>query len=203
MHKKPQKKKQSKKSKVANTAGTKNERIKKRAQFAVSKGAEILIPQDDDVNIQRGLYSDELLPRVEELAQQGLNNQQIADALCIGNKTFYEWRHRYPQFAHSLKKYRGVADIMVENALYKNAVGYEYDEVEQERRRVGKDEKGNWLYELVPTKITHRTQGGNATAQIFYLKNRMPTRYRDKVETVLSMAQDISQMAFVIKRREE
>jgi hypothetical protein len=190
MHKKqPKKKKQSKKSKAANTSGTKNERIKQRAQFAVSKGAEILILKDDDATIQRGLYSDEILPKLEQLAAQGLNNQDIATALCIGNRTFYEWKERYPQFAHSLAKYRGVADIMVENSLYKSAVGYDF--IEEQVTPKGR----------VVALTKHAMP--NASSIKLYLINRMSHRYKNKVETQLTMAQDISQMAFVIKRREE
>lgn len=194
-----------------------NDKTKKRAEhkanesseatksdFKVEPGTEIIIPKDDDPKIQRGLYNDEILPIVEKLASQGLNNNQIAEGLGIGNRTFYDWMKMYPQFSQSIKKYRGVCDIMVENALYKNAIGFEYLEIQHERKRVGKDpDTGEWLYELVPTLTTNKIVPGNSTAQIFYLKNRMPHRYKDKVHTELSLAADISQMAFVIKRREE
>lgn len=189
-------KKQKPKSKGKSTKGipgNKNERIKKRAElrakaFTVPPGMEILIPKDDDIKIQRGLYSDEILPKLEELAAKGLNNAQIAQCLCIGNKTFYEWRARYPQFAHALSKYRGVADIMVENALFNTAIGFTYEE--ESMAPSGK------------VKTLKKYQPGSANAQKFYLVNRMQKRYKNKVETEISVSQDISVMAFAIKRRE-
>lgn len=183
---------------------SRNETLKERANVAKEKFADAKIeqPETDMTGMElewepfdykgvgaHSLYTDELLPKVEKLASEGLNNAEIARALSIGNRTFYEWRDKYPQFWHSILKYRGLADIMVENALYKGAVGYNY--VEQAVTMRGK----------VVDVVKH--QRGNTAAQIFYLKNRMPERYKDKVETQISIAQDISALAFAIKRREE
>lgn len=180
--------------------GTKNQRIKARAEEAAKKsepykgvtpGMELEVPFDYDTKGRvgaKGLYNDEILPKLEELASKGLNNNQIARALCIGNKTFYEWLNKYPQFAHSLKKYRGVANIMVENALYNSAVGYHFNE------------------EVVTPKGQIKTvmkfQPGAPSSQIFFLKNMMPHRYRDKIEAVHSLGEGMGQMIFALKRRE-
>lgn len=185
---------------------TKNAKIKERAKVAAAQTSTdtpvITFPMNDNTH---GLYSDEILPKLEKLAAQGLNNKEIAESLAIGERTFYEWRDKYPQFAHSLKKYRGVANILVENALFKTAVGFDFQETTIERRRIGKDPKNpkEWLYEMIPVAITNKHIPGNPISQIFYLKNRMPERYKDKVETVINLPQDISQIAFAIKRREE
>ena len=138
--------------------------------------------------ISRGLYSDELLPKIEKLAAKGLNNAQMAKALCIGNRTFYDWRDKYPQFMHALNKYRGVADIFVENALYNTATGYAYQEQQVSNR-------GDVV-------TVNKWQPGNASAQIFYLKNRMPDRYKDKVETVHSAGAGMEAITFTLKKRE-
>jgi hypothetical protein len=145
----------------------------------------------------KGLYTPEILPRLEQLCLQGLNNKEIAKAMGIGERTFYEWIDAHAQFSHSLKKYRGLADIEVENALYKSALGFKITETEREARKI------EGQYKLVTTKETDKYIPGNSIAQIFYLKNRMPDRYKDKIETQISLANDISQLAFAIKRREE
>ena len=65
-----------------------------------------------------------------------------------------------------------VVDFEVENMLYKRAMGYEYDEVKEE-------------YEMgVLTKrtITKKTVVPDTSAQIFWLKNRKPTEWRDRRE---------------------
>jgi hypothetical protein len=181
--------------------GNKNKGIAERAKNAAereekakqarsnTKGAELIIPKDDNYNIQRGLYTDEILPKLEALAAKGLNNADIAKSLGIGNKTFYEWRHRYPQFAHALAKYRGVADIFVENALYNTAIGYQYTE-----ESVTPTGKVVQVIKYMP---------GNAAAQKFYLTNRMAQRYKNKVETEITAGKDVTAMAIVIRRREE
>lgn len=145
----------------------------------------------------KGLYTDEILPHVEELCRAGLNNKQIAQSLGIGIRTFYEWIDRFPLFAHSIKKYRGLADIQVENALFKSAIGFNFEEVKRERRKV------DGQYQMVETEKVIKHVPGVSAAQIFYLKNRMPERYKDKIETVHSLDNSISAMAFCIKRRGE
>lgn len=151
--------------------------------------AALAIITDDNVEIQRGLYSDEILPKLEVLCAQGLNNNQLAKALNIGNRTFYEWLKRYPQFLFSIYKYRGVNDVFVENALYNTAVGYTY--VEQVVSPLG------------GVVSVNRYMPGSAAAQKFYLTNRMQERYKNKVETTLKVGDNVSAVAVVIRRREE
>jgi len=136
----------------------------------------------------KGLYNDEILPKLEMLAAKGLNNADIARSLCIGNRTFYEWLIRYPQFAQGLAKYRGVADIIVENALYLNAIGYKYKE-EIAVNGVGVVE-------------VERYRAGDTKAQMFFLNNRMPHRYKATVQPVIDVAEDVSAVAIIIRRRE-
>ena len=165
--------------------------LQKRVE-AINKGNALPNPDIEDNGNSVGpktIYNEFVVVRVEQLAEKGLNNKQICQSLGIGVRTFYEWLEKYPQLAHALKKYRGLADIEVENALYRNAVGYTYKEQAITNRGA--------------VVTVNKYHAGNATSQIFYLKNRMPLRYRDRIEHELSLSDDISQMAFAIKRREE
>ena len=65
-------------------------------------------------------------------------------------------------------------DIQVENALLKRALGYEFQEERVERS----DKDG---VKIVQT-IKHVPP--DTTAQIFWLKNRRPDKYRNKPEPV-------------------
>lgn len=147
----------------------------------------------------KSLYDEFAVVKVEELAANGFNNTQIAQSLGIGLKTLYDWIDKYPQISHAIKKYRGLADIEVENALYKSAIGFSVTEVEREGR---KDPNNPGQYKLVVTKEIDKTFAPNTAACIFYLKNRMPARYKDKIETEISLGQDIGSLAFAVKRRE-
>ena len=84
----------------------------------------------------------------------------------------YDWKNKHPEISKSLKKGKEVVDIQVENALLKRALGYDYQE-----QRIEKSEKDG-------TKIiqTIKHVPADTTAQIFWLKNRRPDKWRDKPE---------------------
>lgn len=137
----------------------------------------------------KGLYTDEICLTVEKLAEQGCTDEQIAKAIGIGKRTFYEWLNRHPHFSHAINKYRGLANMYVENALFRSALGYNYTE-----EQLSKD---GFAVECKK----HMT--GSVAAQKYYLNNRMPDRYKNKVETVMSLGENISSMGIAIKRRED
>lgn len=186
-----------------------NEKLRIRAEAAAS-GQKLIDPKDpanlksylptkdDDDKLYRGLYTHLILPRVEEMARLGYTMKEMCKVLGISPSTFWEWREKHPELSHSLKKYRGLADIQVENALFKSAVGFNFTEIKKERRKLP-----DGTYQLIETEHITKHIPGVPAAQIFYLKNRMPDRYKDKVDVVHGISDDISQMAFAIKRRGE
>lgn len=113
----------------------------------------------------------ESLLLVEAWARDGLTDEQISANMGIATSTFYEWKKTYPEFSESLKKGKEIVDIQVENALLKRALGYKYTETTSE---VG--ENG----EMRVTKQVTKEVVPDTTAQIFWLKNRKPTLWRDK-----------------------
>ena len=110
------------------------------------------------------------LKKLEGWARDGLTDEQIAHNIGIARKTLIEWKQRFGDIGDALKKGKEVVDIEVENALLKRALGYDYEEVKTET------ENG------VVTKVTTITKQvvPDVTAQIFWLKNRRPDRWRDK-----------------------
>lgn len=116
-------------------------------------------------------YESHVLPKlklVEAWARDGLTLDQIARNLNIAEKTLYDYKNRYSEFSQSLKRGKDDADVEVENALYKRALGYRYDEITYEN---GEEVKR-------VTKEVHP----DVTAQIFWLKNRRPEAWRDRRE---------------------
>lgn len=114
------------------------------------------------------LTSEGLL-KLEFWARSGLTDEQIAKNIGISRETLYQWKQKYTDFSDSLKKGKEVVDIEVENALLKRALGYSYEE-----KKVEVSEEGTKV-----TKITKEVIP-DTTAQIFWLKNRRPDRWRDK-----------------------
>lgn len=116
------------------------------------------------------------LLKLEAWARDGLTDEQIAKNMSITPSTLYEWKKRYSDISESLKKGKEVVDIQVENALLKRALGYEYEEVRVE------EEYGTITKRVTTKKVVLP----DTTAQIFWLKNRRPDRWRDKHDMDLS-----------------
>ena len=108
------------------------------------------------------------LTEIEGMARDGLTDKQMAHNIGIAESTLNEWKNRFPEFKESLKRGKEVVDREVENALLKTALGFYYTE-EQVTNSGG----------VVTTKKYAKP---NTTAQIFWLKNRKRTEWRDKQE---------------------
>lgn len=118
---------------------------------------------------QRWLEPDGLL-LLEGWARDGLTDEQLAEKMGINPATLYDWKNKHPEISEALKKGKEIVDIQVENALLKRALGYEYME-----ERVEISEKdGRKVIQ------TTKTVPPDTTAQIFWLKNRRPDKWRDK-----------------------
>lgn len=118
---------------------------------------------------QRWLEPDGLL-LLEGWARDGLTDEQIAHNMGIATGTLYAWKKAHHEISESLKRGKDVVDIEVENALLKRALGYEYTE---ERVEIS-DKDGRKVIQ------TTKHVAGDTTAQIFWLKNRRPDKWRDK-----------------------
>lgn len=119
-------------------------------------------------------------------ARDGLADKQIAANMGVSIASFYEYKNKYPEFSDTLKKGKEVVDFEVENALLKRALGYTITINEQ------KVDKEGCIHTL--KKDVHIPP--DTTAQIFWLKNRKPDKWRDKVvdsenEEAITNATDI------------
>ena len=124
---------------------------------------------------------------IECWARDGLTDEQIAKKLCIGKTTLYKYIDEHSELSERLKKGKEVVDYKVENALLKRALGYEYTEekveVEQassgaEKVEVEQASSGAVISRKVIQTVKQVVP--DTTAQIFWLKNRKPDKWRDK-----------------------
>lgn len=81
---------------------------------------------------------------------------------------------RFPEFLNALKKGKAPVDQEVENALLRRALGFEYKEVIEEETKLENGKVKKY------TKTVKRVALPDVTAQIFWLKNRRPDRWREK-----------------------
>ena len=140
----------------------------------------------------KGKYQKWLEPEslilLEGWARDGLTDEQIAKKMGVNIATLYDWKKKYPEISESLKKGKEVIDTIVENALLKRALGYRYDEVTIENG--------------IETKRVTKEVQPDTTAQIFWLKNRRPDKWRDKqnVEVSGSLKTETSKLDDLIKQ---
>jgi AcrR family transcriptional regulator len=104
-------------------------------------------------------------------ARDGFTIEKIAEKCGINKTTIYDWSKKYPDISNAIKKGKEIADIEVENALYKRAVGYDYQEIITEDGDNGSK---------TINKTRHMPPDVGACA--IWLKNRKPDKWRDKPE---------------------
>lgn len=122
--------------------------------------------------INEWLENDKLI-LLEGWARGGLTDEQIAKNIGINRTTLYDWKKKEVNIADALKKGKEIVDFEVENALLKKALGYT---ITLNKQKVTKDG-----YVVDITEEVHIPP--DTTAQIFWLKNRKPNTWKDKVET--------------------
>ena len=118
---------------------------------------------------EKWLEEDNLL-LLESWARDGLTDEQIAHNMGISTATLYNYKKSHLEILNALKKGKEVVDYEVENALLQRALGYEYEEIKIEK------EHGE-----ITKKVTiKKRMPPDTTAQIFWLKNRKPDKWREK-----------------------
>lgn len=108
----------------------------------------------------------ENLIRVQGWARDGLTMIQIAKNMGIGKNTLYKWLRNSDDIENAVIIGRDTADRQVENALFKNAIGFYF-----------KEEQLTDDGRKVEVRKYFRPNTG---AQIHWLKNRKPNEWRDK-----------------------
>lgn len=119
---------------------------------------------------------------IEAWARDGMIQEDIAKKLGVAMSSFSEYKNKFPELSEALKRGQEVVDVEVENALFKRALGYRYDEVTKEAAREMDEETGEYKTVMVETKRVTKEVQPDVTAQIFWLKNRKPETWRDKKE---------------------
>lgn len=121
---------------------------------------------------------EEKLILINGWAKKGLTEEQISKNMGIAYSTLREWKKKYSAIEAALKKGKEVVDYEVESALFKRAMGYEYEEEKTYIQEV--DGVQTKRKEIIKKQIPPDT-----TAIIFWLKNRKPIEWRDRRHQIL------------------
>lgn len=124
-------------------------------------------------NNQRLEFKEEnFLIFVERLAAQGLTQKNLADILGVEVRTVVRWLSENPELRRAWERGRIHPDHLVEQALFRRAIGYQYKHIDTEYGTDGKE---------LRKKVSVKEMPPEVIAQIFWLKNRLPHLWQDKV----------------------
>lgn len=116
-------------------------------------------------------YKSEFDEQVYKLALLGATDKEITDFFDVTERTINNWKQNQLSFFQSLKEGKMSADAKVAQALYSRATGYSHEDTH---------------IAVVDGEIVQTSYIKNyppcAASAIFWLKNRQPTLWKDKVE---------------------
>ncbi len=126
---------------------------------------------------RKSLYKSKVEPKLELITawcRDGMIEKDICLKLNVGVSTFAVYKNNNQELREALKIGKEVADIKVENALYKRALGFEYEEKKQTIQVDGKGKKVKKVETSIKMVIP------DTLAQIYWLKNRKPKVWTDR-----------------------
>lgn len=110
---------------------------------------------------------------IQRMCEVGLTDHEISKSLGIDPATLWRWCEAHPKLRKTIKAAKQIADDRVERSLYHKAIGYSY-EAEKIFCDKGKIVRTPYIAHVPPSDV----------ACIFWLKNRQPDLWRDRIEHV-------------------
>lgn len=109
---------------------------------------------------------------IEGLARNGLTLKQCADIFGVSVETVQRWMKDDERFNDAWMRGRVHPDHLVEQALFRRAVGYQIEELVQEKSMGVVTKEKRTIREIAPSEI----------ACFFWLKNRLPHLWQERVQ---------------------
>ncbi len=113
-------------------------------------------------------YKSEFVGQAADLCKNGATDRELAEFFKVSESTLNLWKVKHSEFSESVKVAKTVADERVVSSLYRKAVGYSSEDVHI----------SNYQGAITITPII-KHYPPDATAAIFWLKNRDPEEWRD------------------------
>ncbi len=125
---------------------------------------------------RKKLYDPNTFPLLaEQFAREGLTDKDIAKKLGISKTSFYDFQNEFPEFSEAVKRGKAPVDVMVENALFKRAIGFEFEETHTEVK-LNPDGSG----QTTSLRKVKKYFPGEVGAQVFWLANRKPDVWKNR-----------------------
>lgn len=123
------------------------------------------------------LYRAEYAEQARKLCRLGATDKELADFFEVDEATINRWKQAHPEFCESLKAGKQIADAEVADKLFQRATGYEHKAVKiVADAKTGAEHQVEYIERYAP----------DTTAIIFWLKNRRPDLWRDRIENSIS-----------------
>ncbi len=140
-------------------------------------------------------YKPDFVDRARVMAEAGAVDEEIAGLLGISLRTLYYWKAQHAEFSAALQRGKDIADDMVEAALFRRATGYSFDAIKivtvpQGANQGSKVEEVPYVEHIPP----------DTAAAVFWLKNRRPKKWREKVDMEHSGTLTLAEMVTAARK---
>lgn len=122
-------------------------------------------------------YRAEYAQQAVKLCRLGATDKDLANFFEVDEATINRWKQTHPEFCESLKDGKAIADAEVAEKLFRRATGYEHKAVKiVADAKTGAEHQVEYVERYPP----------DTTACIFWLKNRRPDLWRDRIDNTHS-----------------
>lgn len=141
---------------------------KKAAKKRIAKAADVFVAE-------RGRpteFKKEYVELATRAAKLGTTNEGLADFFDVSIGTLERWMSEHEEFRGAVRAGRQFADANVADALYHRAVGYSHPAEKIHFDKFGDEHRADFTQHYPP----------ETGAAVFWLKNRRPDLWREKIE---------------------
>lgn len=132
----------------------------------------------------------DILNMVKGWRADGAQLDEIAKKLNMSRTTLFDYQNKYSDFADALKTGEKIMDSKVEDSLLKECAGYEYEETTTTTTAIIDKKTGQVSsLEKVEKRTTKKYARPSITAIIYYLNNRIPDKWKNRIATTIEEGQ--------------
>lgn len=121
-------------------------------------------------------YKPEYAEQAYKLCLLGSTDKEMADFFQVAESTLNLWKQEHKEFSESITRGKLIADAQVAESLFKRATGYTAKKVVT----------ANYEGVISDTKEVNDYVGPDTQAASLWLRNRQPSRWRDKTDHELT-----------------
>lgn len=116
-------------------------------------------------------YREKFPEQAKKLCRLGATDKELADFFGVAESTLSKWKVDHTEFSEALKEGKDQADAEVADKLFKRATGYSHTDTKF----------ATFEGKITDAKEYVKHYAPDTVACIFWLKNRRPDLWRDKV----------------------